>query len=84
MANKDFYDNGEYHVVQFDKDGKRLTTISGLGRNEGTMDSSHSRRTAQHHAKQMREQDPESIYLAEPAHGYVDPHRLAAAVAAMK
>jgi hypothetical protein len=54
-----------YYVVQYDLDGKFGAVISGMGRNKGTWDASHSKRTAQRHARRLRAKDKEHIYKVE-------------------
>lgn len=43
-----------FHVVQYTTAGKFVTVISGMGKNKGTWDSSHSRSAAYRHASQLR------------------------------
>lgn len=54
-----------YCVGQYTPGGKRLATISGCGRHEGTLDTLHSQRTAQRHAKEMNERKDGKVYQAE-------------------
>lgn len=42
-----------FHVVQY-RNGRFDAVMSGMGRNRGTLDSEHSQRTAQRHARQLR------------------------------
>jgi hypothetical protein len=56
-------------VAEYDKNGKRLWTVSGLGCHEGTMDSLHSQRTAQRQAATLREEFPHRHFKVEPAFG---------------
>lgn len=59
--------NNETHSVgKFTKrDGIRVCTMSGMGRNKGTWDHNHSKRTAQKHAAKCRKDDPTHDYRAE-------------------
>lgn len=54
-----------YHVGQYTKEGKRLATVSGLGRNRNTWDANHSKRTAKHYAKGLNASDTAHVYKAE-------------------
>jgi len=42
-----------YHVVQY-RHGRFDAIMSGMGKNRGTLDSDHSRRSAQRHARMLR------------------------------
>jgi hypothetical protein len=55
-----------YCVVRYTLDGKFDGVISGMGRNKGTWDSTHGRRTAQRHAACCRKEDPNHLYKVEP------------------
>ena len=58
--------NNETHCVgQYTKDGKRIATMSGMGRNKGRCETLHSQRAAQRHAAKCRKDDPTHVYLAE-------------------
>jgi hypothetical protein len=54
-----------YSVVEYTKKGEFVATISGMGRNAGTWDSSHSRRTAQKYAAQLRRENKDRVYKVE-------------------
>lgn len=54
-----------YYVIQRTKAGKFIACMSGMGRNRNTWDSSHSKLTAQRHARQLRASDPEHTYTVE-------------------
>lgn len=54
-----------FYVVQYTLDNKFVTTISGLGRNKNTLDSSHSKRTAQKYARLLQKKDRKHIYKVE-------------------
>jgi hypothetical protein len=56
-----------YSVVKYTLDGKFVATISGMGRNKGTWDHSHSKRTAHRHAASLRREDPNHLYKVEPS-----------------
>ena len=47
-----------YCVEQYDKTGAFVGVVSGLGRNRGTWDSEHSKRTAQRYAALLRKEKP--------------------------
>lgn len=55
----------DYEVVKYTLDGKRISSISGLGRNKGTWDSNHSKRTAQKYRKDIQKEDSKHIYKVE-------------------
>lgn len=59
-----------HHVAQYDKDGRRLATVSGMGRHKGTWDSAHSQRTAQRHAAKLRREDKTHDYRVEHVYGW--------------
>ncbi len=63
------HDPETHYVAQFTHDGKRVATVSGLGRHKGTCDAGHSQRTAQRHAAKLRKEDPTHDYRAEWKHG---------------
>lgn len=52
-----------YYVVRYLNN--ETAVMAGLGRNRGTWDTAHTRRTAQRHARALRLQDPGSIYKVE-------------------
>ena len=54
----------DYCIGQY-KDGKRIATISGCGRNKGTWDSAHSRRTPKRYAQEMNAKKDGFTYKAE-------------------
>lgn len=54
-----------HQVVKYTTQGHFLGIVSGLGRNVGTWDSDHSKRTAQRHASALRNQDTTHIYKVE-------------------
>lgn len=55
-------------VGQYDLSGKRIATISGMGRNKGTWDSTaESKRTAQRWAAECRRDDKNHLYRVEDA-----------------
>ena len=54
-----------YSVVKYTKSGKFVATISGMGRNKGTLDHSHSKRTAQRHAAALRRKDKSHDFKVE-------------------
>ena len=54
-----------YCVVKYTKNGRFLATISGMCRNRGTWDTTHSKRTAQRYARQCRLGDPKHDYRVE-------------------
>lgn len=60
--------SGLYQVVQYTHGGQFRAVISGLGRNRGTWDSCHSRRTARRHAKRLRAEHPGFAYRVETVH----------------
>lgn len=43
----------DFVVVQY-RNGAFDCVLSGMGRNRGTLDATHSRRSAQRHAQQLR------------------------------
>jgi len=45
-----------HHVIQY-RDGKFDAVMSGMGRNRGTLESAHTKRTAQRHAQQLRSEN---------------------------
>jgi hypothetical protein len=57
-----------YVVVKRTLSGRRVGTVAGLGRNAGTWDADHTRRTAQRHAQQLRAEDQQHAYTDEPAY----------------
>ncbi|CAM8643554.1 hypothetical protein MCEMSEM18_03573 [Comamonadaceae bacterium] len=52
-----------YYVVRYTPN--ETTVMAGLGRNRGTWDTAHTRRTAQRHARTLRLEDPKSTYKVE-------------------
>lgn len=54
-----------YQVGQTDAQGNFICAISGLGNNAGRWDKLHSKRTAQHYARQMRKENPQKFYRVE-------------------
>jgi len=54
-----------HSVVKYTKAGKFVATISGMGRNKGTWDHSHSQRSAQRHAATLRKEDATYEYRVE-------------------
>ncbi len=52
----------EYTIAGYDENNNFTGCIAGLGHNKGKWDSLHSRRTAQRHAKRLREQNPNNKY----------------------
>lgn len=48
-----------YRGMQF------VGVMSGMGLNRGTWDSSHSRRTAQRHARNLRRERPDQSFRVE-------------------
>lgn len=46
----------QFVVVQ-KREGKFDCVLSGMGRNKGTLDATHSRRSAQRHAQQLRKEE---------------------------
>ena len=57
--------NQSYVVVKYSKSGKFVGVIAGMGRNRGRWDATHSKRTAQKYARQLREECPEFDYRVE-------------------
>lgn len=55
-----------FHVVRY-IGGKFDAVISGMGRNRGTWDSSHSQRAAQRHARALRLSQPKAEFRVEPS-----------------
>lgn len=60
----------DYSVVRYTKCGlgNFVATMSGMGRNKGTWDHSHSKRTAQRHAKRLEKEDTTHLYRVEPSY----------------
>lgn len=58
-----------YHVVRLTLAGDFIAVISGMGRNIGTLDAGHSRRTAIKWAKACQAQDPAYLYTVEKMRG---------------
>jgi hypothetical protein len=54
-----------YCVVKYTKAGKFIATISGMGRNKNTLDTTHGKRAVQCHARQCRIDDPKHDYRVE-------------------
>ena len=48
--------NNHFYVVQY-VNGQFISVISGLGRNKGRWEASHSRRTANKYAKQLNKEN---------------------------
>lgn len=55
----------EYKVVEY-RNGKFSAVISGMGKNKGKWDSSHSRSAAYYHAAKLRIEFPKSQFKVEP------------------
>jgi hypothetical protein len=66
MSQKD--SSGPWVVGVFQKDGTRIATLSGAGRNRGTWDSQHSRSAAYRIAREMNALGDGATYKAEPAY----------------
>lgn len=56
MADNRTLKPGQWHVVQY-RHGVFDGVMSGMGKNRGTLDSDHSRRSAQRHAKALRAEE---------------------------
>ncbi len=54
-----------YNIVKRASCGAFIGIVAGCGRNRGTWDAEHSRRTAQRHAAALRRQDAASRYTVE-------------------
>jgi len=54
-----------YVVIQHDPDTGESASIAGMGRNRGTWDTNHSRRRAQHYARQLRAERPDKRFTVE-------------------
>lgn len=57
----------EYHVCKYAHTGEFLGVVSGMGRNRGTWDATHGRRTVQRHAALLRQEEPSFRFHVEPA-----------------
>ena len=59
----------EYYIVQY-INNKFAGVISGLGRNKGSWEAMHTKRTADKYAKRLNEEDVEEcvIYKVETDH----------------
>ncbi len=55
-----------YCVVAYEG-GRFMGVVSGMGRNRGTWDSSHGRRSAQRHAAALRVERPAQTFRVEGA-----------------
>lgn len=52
-----------YCVEKYTKDGKMVATMSGMGRNKNTLDTTfNTKRTAQRHAATCNKDDPKHVY----------------------
>lgn len=58
----------QFHIIRYVK-GHFDSVISGCGRNKGTLDSTHSKRSAQRHAKALRIAQPGFEFRVEPQFG---------------
>lgn len=57
-----------YYVAKYTKSGVFVCIMAGLGRNAGTWDAGHSKRTAQRHARALRLEWPHHDFKVEIAH----------------
>lgn len=58
-----------YHVVRRTLAGDFICVICGMGRNIGTLDAGHSRRTTIKWAKRCQAEDPDYQYVVEDQFG---------------
>ncbi len=54
-----------FQVCEYDKTGRFIGVVSGMGKNAGKWDSSHSRRAAQRYAAMLRFEKPDSRFSVE-------------------
>lgn len=54
-----------FYVVQRTLDGKFIGCVSGLGRNRNKLDASHTKATAERHARRLRKEDHDHQYVVE-------------------
>lgn len=65
IVRKNILFNQTYAVCKYSTNGAFIGIVSGMGRNRGTWDSQHSKRTAQRYAALLRKEDKGHMFKVE-------------------